>query len=1190
MRALSTVLVALVAAGCTKAKPDRTQAPGSPAGTRRVVATVEGVFDGSRLTFRPGSTTAAAAGLVEIPVVQDGNPGTNPPDTIELVTEWVDFGGTDACGPGVGSFDAWVTLRSFYAHRALLNPYFEIVRMTPAGREACNSASPAPAGTTNQYGLFAYGAVDRLGTAGNAQGALWRFRLPDMAPFVFTGRVVADVLEDLVAPVTTVSPPPGTYRWPIQVTAMCIDDPAGFGCGVIHYTTDGSTPSLASPVVPGSITISETTTLKLFGVDAFGNEEQVQTLTYVIDQTPPTVVATSPAAFGILPTDGQPISFTFSEPVDPASVLVGLCYGACWNNYGPFTPDATGTTFTFTPPLPFWPGTVLKLDVTSARDLVGHWMDAPFTTRFAVGGVAPLDYTSGPAQLSNQALVSSFHAGTVALWSEWSGGGSRLWAARRPAGQGWHAPVLLDAAPTSAPISARVHDTDWGLLVAWSTDTVTRAALFSGASDAPDWVADVFPTPTAPGDLDVTQAPGGLAVVRAAGEKLQVSYGIETGEWTAQRDLDSDWRGFRWPRIAWAPPPEVGLNPRMRVFYAAFGGYTLRVVGEDPMALFGWGAPTYVPGLDFQSPLTVPPIAFDTPGGVEVVWAQPSGATSGGIRSAEQLPGEPLPTWVERVIQPGQPIGYGPNAATELVGTGSGDYRAIGWLTPYDALGSLGWGSFFQNGAWSPAERIIYDPSSQLALGASYRAAMISYGDPLLVESVLLDPVPPSTQSTVSWNGGAYAYHLDPDPYAGPARSPRVDNTGLVTWAQQRDSESDALWSGTADGFAPEVVGSTTRRAEALDVSAAANGAGWNDSIVAWIEQRPAGPAPVAVGVAGGLPPGVLPPDGFLYSGGRAFAAGSSTFWAYAYGMAHGDGNWRLAVMPILSGIGSGSSSFVAQALLDAPEIAIAAHPDRAVVAYSDGGTIGAAVFEGAAWSRFMLIGSPGSFGPVYPSAATGGSGVLVGWRNENGNVQVQGLDPFGAVPPATFSGTAILNGPVVAVGDRDSSYLPRAAAAWLDGARVYAVTVGPAFPPAWGTPVAISPVGSACEAPQLASDGPTFLAAYRCGASVLASRFDGTAWSAPFTVAPAPLAWSLAGSPAGYRVALVRDDGGVAHAYQVRIAGTTAGAPERLDQGAGTVRPAIRLTADLGFFCAAWSQVVDDPYAAQPRARCYLE
>jgi hypothetical protein len=272
---------------------------------------------------------------------------------------------------------------------------------------------------------------------------------------------------------------------------------------------------------------------------------------------------------------------------------------------------------------------------------------------------------------------------------------------------------------------------------------------------------------------------------------------------------------------------------------------------------------------------------------------------------------------------------------------------------------------------------------------------------------------------------------------------------------------------------------------------------------------------------------------------------------------------------------------------MDAPELAIAAHPDRAVVAFSDGAAIGAAVFDGAAWSQFWLGGSPGTFGPVYPSAAAGGGGVLVGWRNENGSLRV--VDPRGTVPPATFSGTLVRNGPVVAVGDLDSSYLPRAAAAWLDGARAYAVTVGPGFPPAWGTPVPISPGGNACEAPQLASDGPTFLAVFRCGASLLASRFDGTAWSAPFTVAPAPLAWSLAGSPAGYRVALVRDDGGVSHAYQVRIVGTTAGAPERLDQGAGTVRPSIRMTADLGFFCAAWSQVVDDPYAAQPKARCFI-
>jgi hypothetical protein len=1179
MRALSTLSIAVLLAACSQ--PGETEKTGGqPAPSRRAVATIEGVFDGSRLTLRqvstgPATATSASA-LVEIPVVQDGTPGSNPPDTIELVTEdaWTTVQG---CGVGVDSLSGLVTIRSFYPHRRMSNTYVEILQVTPAGHEACNSASPAPAGTTNQFGLFPYGVVDHYGSAGNAATAVWRFRLADRTPFVFTGRVVADVLDDTTPPTTrVVGAPPGVYPFPVQLATQCDDGPLGSGCKETHYTTDGSTPTLASPVMD-SPWLSHSTTVKLFSVDWFGNEEPVQTLTYVIDQTPPAVVATSPAGYGVLPDGASPIVVTFSEPVVPASVTIQLRDGYGMS-YGPFAPDATGTSFQFQSPPYFPQGTILTLEVTAARDLAGNTLASPFTTRFAVAGVQPLQAATGPATIVNEALVSSYFTGTLALYSEWSGDGSRLYAVYRPDGQGWHPPVLLDAAPTSAPISARVHDTAWGFLVAWSTDTVTRAALFSGASDGPDWTVDVFPTATRPEDLDPSQVPGGLAVARAAGTELEIAYGDASGTWGTPITVDHDDAGVAWPRVAWAPPTEAVPYALLRIFYAAEGKRSLRVVGEDPNSLGYWAPSAAVPGAAFMSPLTIPPLAFESPAGVEVVWAPPTG----GIRSAEQLSGQPFPTWNVRVLQ-AEPT-FWPNAATELVGTGSGDYRAIGWFSPpyYGAFGSEAWGSFFYGGAWSPAERITTYPASQLALGGNYHAALVTNGDPHRVDSVLVDPVAPSTLSTLTWSG-AFDGTLDWRPEQ--ARSPRVEDRGLVTWAQQPDPSSDALWSSRGNGFAPELVGTTRGRAEALAVSAVVDTRG--DAGAIWMESSGSGPGPaMAYAFTGGFwfsAPPYRPAN--LYSGVRAFASGAAPFATVAYGQQPADAAWTLAVLQP----GSGYEAFSFRGLAGAPEVAAAGHPDRAIVAYSDGMVFSAAVLEGGQWWPYPVTApAPMASGPMFPSAAAGGSGVLVGWRNTLGRPQV--ADPRGSIPPATFSSSLGMTGPVVAVGDRDPSYFPRAAAAWLDVAGVYAVALGSAYPPGWGTPSVITAQGASCGDPQLASDGTTFLAVFACDGTLLASRFDGTAWSAPFPVAPAPLAWSLAGSPGGYRVALVRDDGGVGHAYQVRIAGTSAGAPERLDQGTGTVRPAIRLTADTGFFCAAWSQVVDDPYAAQPRARCFLE
>src|SRR5689334_2068852 len=90
---------------------------------------------------------------------------------------------------------------------------------------------------------------------------------------------------DTTPPIVTASPVGGTYNTAKSVT-LTANEPS-----TIYYTTDGSTPTTASTRYTGPITISSTTTLKFFGVDTAGNQEAVQTQTYVIDTTPPTVTA-----------------------------------------------------------------------------------------------------------------------------------------------------------------------------------------------------------------------------------------------------------------------------------------------------------------------------------------------------------------------------------------------------------------------------------------------------------------------------------------------------------------------------------------------------------------------------------------------------------------------------------------------------------------------------------------------------------------------------------------------------------------------------------------------------------------------------------------------------------------------------------------------------------------------------------
>ncbi len=103
--------------------------------------------------------------------------------------------------------------------------------------------------------------------------------------------------SDSSPPKTTLDPPPGTYSGSIGVTTDCTDT-GGSGCDRFYYTRDGSDPEnsetrkthlISDPKV---ITISETTTLKFYSVDANGNKEITRTAEYEITGSPKSVIAT----------------------------------------------------------------------------------------------------------------------------------------------------------------------------------------------------------------------------------------------------------------------------------------------------------------------------------------------------------------------------------------------------------------------------------------------------------------------------------------------------------------------------------------------------------------------------------------------------------------------------------------------------------------------------------------------------------------------------------------------------------------------------------------------------------------------------------------------------------------------------------------------------------------------------------
>ena len=176
--------------------------PGASNVRHVTVAEVEGDIDPTAHTLKltAHALPRPTGKLVDIPVNQDGTPGTGTPETVEVVTEWTSFLKSD-CGLD-NSFCAGVTIRSFITASELHNVYFMITSMTPAtgGLGFENSAAPTTgpdAGQVNtSFGDWAYPALLSTGqsSVANAATRTWYFSNLSGQAYHFVGQVVADMV------------------------------------------------------------------------------------------------------------------------------------------------------------------------------------------------------------------------------------------------------------------------------------------------------------------------------------------------------------------------------------------------------------------------------------------------------------------------------------------------------------------------------------------------------------------------------------------------------------------------------------------------------------------------------------------------------------------------------------------------------------------------------------------------------------------------------------------------------------------------------------------------------------------------------------------------------------------------------------------------------------------------------------
>jgi FtsP/CotA-like multicopper oxidase with cupredoxin domain/uncharacterized protein YfaP (DUF2135 family) len=185
------------------------------------------------------------------------------------------------------------------------------------------------------------------------------------------------------APVTTVQPPAGTYTGPLSVTLTTT------GGAEIHFTTDGSTPTLQSPVYAAPIILNAaattTFTLKFFASDLAGNTESVQSAAYTIHVADLTGSITINNGALLTNNPSVTLAFAASDPAGVPSMQVA-CDGL---NFGAAEPFAIAKTCQ----LPAGDG--LKTVAVKFIDGTGT-VYAPLTASITLDGTPPVT-TASPA-------------------------------------------------------------------------------------------------------------------------------------------------------------------------------------------------------------------------------------------------------------------------------------------------------------------------------------------------------------------------------------------------------------------------------------------------------------------------------------------------------------------------------------------------------------------------------------------------------------------------------------------------------------------------------------------------------------------------------------------------------------------------------------------------------------------------
>jgi hypothetical protein len=220
---------------------------------------------------------------------------------------------------------------------------------------------------------------------------------------------------DTVAPVVTASPAAGTYTSAQTVT---LSTEAG---ATIYYTTNGTTPTTASTVYTGPISISSTTSLQFIGKDAVGNVSTPVAATYTInipDTTAPVLTITPAATF----TNTQTVTMSVNETA------------TIWYTVDGTDPTTSGTKVQYSTPVTLSATTTVKAYAVDTAGNSSVVQTVTYTKNAAVDGPNHLSfnntayqYISVPSMTFDEIVVDAKFPSGYSVYRYPVGGGNNFY-------------------------------------------------------------------------------------------------------------------------------------------------------------------------------------------------------------------------------------------------------------------------------------------------------------------------------------------------------------------------------------------------------------------------------------------------------------------------------------------------------------------------------------------------------------------------------------------------------------------------------------------------------------------------------------------------------------------------------------------------------------------------------------------